>query len=252
MAEFGANRPCFQPDSGTGVILGKLVAANLTVNLASGELYADDGLAEQISEFSSGTIAMETDDMTDANASIVYGATVSDGVVTYNKNDTAPRGGLSYYKVLMRQGVKYYKGYYYPRAKATLGNDNAQTRGNAATFQTTSTSFTIFADDSGKWRETKTFNDAASAAAWCETKCGIGTYHEINVSVQGADVGEAVSPVGVAYVADGEDFRLEITGYASVTKAYDNGADVTATITGGNGIYTVAAVKADHTIAIIF
>lgn len=56
MAEFGAKYPCFKPNGAShGFVLGKLAAANLTVNLASGELYADDSLAEQLSEFSSGS-----------------------------------------------------------------------------------------------------------------------------------------------------------------------------------------------------
>ena len=175
MADFGANYPCFCPDgaSKTGVVLGKLVSANLTVNLASGELYADDGLAEQLSEFASGSIAMETDDLSDANAEAVYGCTVSDGVVTFNKEDTAPRGKLGYYKVLMRQGVKYYKACFYPRVRAAVGNDNAQTKGSSITFQTTSTTFTVFADDSGAWRKTKTCTTADEAKTWLNTQCNI-------------------------------------------------------------------------------
>lgn len=174
MAGFGANYPCFMPhDANTGVVLGKLVSANLTVNLASGELYADDTLAEQLSEFSSGSIAMETDDMTDENAGVVYGCTVKDGLVTYNKNDTAPRGCLGYYKVLMRSSKKYFKAYFYPSVSAALGNDNAQTRGNSITFATSSTTFTVFADDQGDWRLTKTFDAVEDAKAWINEKCGI-------------------------------------------------------------------------------
>lgn len=174
MAEFGANYPCFKPETEeAGVVLGKLVSANLTVNLASGELYADDSLAEQLSEFSSGSIAMETDDMTDENAAKIYGCTVSEGLVTYNKNDTAPRGSLGYYKVLMRNGKKYFKGYFYPRVRAALGNDNAQTRGSSITFQAVSTTFTVFADDKGDWRKTETFDTVAEAKAWINEKCGI-------------------------------------------------------------------------------
>ena len=174
MAGFGANYPCFKPeDANAGVVLGKLVSANLTVNLATGELYADDALAEQVSEFSSGSIAMETDDMTDENAGIVYGCTVSEGVVTYNKNDTPPRGGLGYYKVLMRSGKKYFKAYFYPHVSAALGNDNAQTRGNSVTFATSSTTFTVFADDKGDWRQTKTFDTVEDAKSWINEKCVI-------------------------------------------------------------------------------
>lgn len=174
MAEFGAKYPCFKSNSSNaGVVIGKLVAANLTVNLASGELYADDTLAEQLSEFSSGSIAMETDDMTDENASEIYGATVSEGLVTYNQGDTPPLGKFAYYKVLMRNGVRKYKGYYYPKVRAALGNDNAQTRGSSITFQTTQTTFTVFADDAGVWRQTKEFDTEAAAKTWVQTQCSI-------------------------------------------------------------------------------
>ena len=194
MAEFGANYPCFKPkDAENGVVLGKLVSANLTVNLASGELYADDGLAEQLSEFASGSIAMETDDMTDENAGIVYGCKCSEGLVTYNKNDTAPEGCLGYYKVLMRQKKRSFKGYFYPSVRAALGNDNAQTRGSSITFATTSTTFTVFADDTGDWRMTKTFESADEVKAWINGKCAIATEaaQVSNESTESSSEGEA-------------------------------------------------------------
>lgn len=174
MAEFGANYPCFKgKDATKGVVIGKLVSANLTVNLASGELFADDDLAEQISEFASGSLAMETDDMVDDVAAEIYDCTVSNGEVTYNKDDTPPEGELAYYKVLMRRGVRYYKAYYYPRVRAAIGNDNAQTRGSSITFQTSNTAFTVFTDDNGDWRKTKTFTDRAAAITYIKTKCAI-------------------------------------------------------------------------------
>lgn len=174
MAGFGANYPCFKPEGeDAGVVLGKLVSANLTVNLVSGELYADDALAEQLSEFASGSIAMETDSLTDKNAGVVYGCTVNEKEVTYNKNDTAPRGCLGYYKVLMRNGKKYYKAYFYPLVRATLGNDNAQTRGSNITFTTESTTFAVFANDKGDWRTTETFDTVTEAKKWVNQKCGI-------------------------------------------------------------------------------
>lgn len=179
MASFGAKYPCFAAFKGDEpaaalpkydgkVVVGRLVSANLTVNLASGELYADDVLTEQLSEFASGTIAMETDDMEDATAAVVYGATATEKKVTYNKGDTAPYGGLAYYKTLMRDGQKFYKGFFYPKVKAALGNDNAQTRGNSITFGTNSTTFTVFAANTGDWRITETFDTEAEAKAWVD------------------------------------------------------------------------------------
>lgn len=174
MARFGASYPCFKPDDAkNGVVLGKLVSANMTPNMASGELFGDDALAEQVSEFSSAAIAMETDSMTDDNASIVYGCKVNDKEVVYNKDDTPPQGRLGYYQTLMRKGKKYYRGYRYPRVRAALGNDNAQTKSNNITFSTEQTNFTVFADDEGNWRFTETFDTAAAAKEWIDEYCAI-------------------------------------------------------------------------------
>lgn len=174
MAQFGACYPCFCADGEeAGVVIGKLVAANLTVTLASGELWADDGLAEQLSEFANGSVAMETDDMVDDVASKIYGATVTEGEVIYSKDDTPPRGAFGYYQTLMRNGQKFYRGYFLPRVRAALGNDNAQTRGNNITFTTTQTTLTVMADDNGVWRRTKTFDTKAAAIAWVQGKCKV-------------------------------------------------------------------------------
>lgn len=174
MAAFGANYPCFKPEGETaGVVLGKLVSANLTVNLATGELFADDALAEHISEFSSGSLAMQTDDLEDDKAAKVYGCKVAEKKVTYNIGDTAPYGGLGYYKALSRGGKKYFKGIYHPRVRAALGNDNAQTKGSSITFQAENINFTVLPDGTGNWRITETFDTPAAAQAWVQQQCGL-------------------------------------------------------------------------------
>ena len=182
MASFGAkyirfNKIKEEPDGklpiyekGGAVTLGRLVKADLTVNLASGKLYADDELAESVDEFSSGSLAAETDDMEDDVASTVYGCTVTDGEVHFKRGDSPPMGGLAYYKVLMRKGVKFFKGFFYPRVKAALGNDTAQTKGDSITFGTNSTTFTIFGSNSDDWRIWKTFKTEDEAKAWVDEK----------------------------------------------------------------------------------
>ena len=174
MAGFGANYPCFMAEGKrTGVVVGKLIAADLTVNMASGEVYGDDALVEQLSEFASGSIAMETDDMEDSVASEIYGCKVSGQEVTYNYDDTPPEGCLAYYKRIMRDGVKQYKGYFYPRVRAAIGNDSAKTKGSNITFTTTTTNFTVYTDDSGDWRKTTVCDTAEAVREWINTKCGI-------------------------------------------------------------------------------
>ncbi len=181
MASFGAKYPFFskvksEPAGalpvyeGEPVRIGRLVKADLTVNLASGKLFADDGLAESVEEFSSGSIAMETDDMEDEVAAVVYGAKVTDKEVRYNVGDDPPAGGLGYLKKLMRRRKVLYKGYYYPLVKASLGSDTAQTKGDSITFGTAATTFTVFACESGDWRLTQEFTAEEEALAWIREK----------------------------------------------------------------------------------
>ena len=182
MASFGAKYPYFNPvaEEPEGklpvykdqdpVRVGRLVKADLTVNLASGKLFADDGLAESVEEFSSGSIAMETDDMEDAVAAEVYGCEVVDKEVRYNVADDPPAGGLAYFKKLMRRKKVLYKGYFYPLVKAALGNDTAQTKTDSITFGTNSTTFTVFACETGDWRFTEEFPAEAEAIAWIKEK----------------------------------------------------------------------------------
>ena len=186
MASFGAAYPIFAPHSETQtdsglpdydaiVVLGGLITANMTITTATGELYADNVLAEYVSEFASASIALETDDIIDAVAEVVYGATVETGQVHFKAGDSAPVGGFAYYKSLMRNRRKFFKGYYYPQVQAAMGNDNAQTKGSSVTFGTTATTLSVSAwQPTGDWRITKEFDADSEAAvrAWCREQLG--------------------------------------------------------------------------------
>ena len=183
MASFGAKNPYFakianEPDNelpvyeGGPVKIGRLVKADLSLTMASGKLYADDELAESAEEFISGAIAMETDDILDEVASVIYGATVKDKLVIYNTGNNPPPGGLAYYKKLMRRGKIVYKGFYYPRVKAALGNDTAQTKTDSITFGTSTTNLTVYTANNGDWRHTEEFENEEDALAWVKSKLG--------------------------------------------------------------------------------
>lgn len=152
------------------VTIGELIAANLTVNLASGELYSDDALNIKVSEFSSGTIAMETDGIEDTVASALFGATAKEGLVVYNVGDVAPNGGLAYY-VMLKDKITgtHYKGYYFPKVQAAMGNDNAATKGSSVSFQTANTTFTVMKAENGDWMQTEVFATEAEAKAWVDS-----------------------------------------------------------------------------------
>lgn len=170
ISEEGKNQlPTYEKESLTE--LGKLVKADLTVNFASGELYADDALAEKAEEFISGSIAAEIDELDDKTASVIYGSKINElEEKEDNVQDNAPYGGLCYYKSLMKNNVKFYRGYYYPKVRAAMGNDNAATKASSITFSTTPINFTVYEPNNGSWRYTKRFDSETEAQMWIDKK----------------------------------------------------------------------------------
>lgn len=151
--------------------LGGMVKAELTINYASGEMYADDALAEKIEEFVSGTIAAEVNEMDDTVAADIFGARINDkNEKVDNSSDTAPYGGLAYYKCLSKNGVKYWRGYFYPKVRAAMGNDSANTKSNSITLTSTQMTFTVNEPVTGDWRYVKTFDKEKDVVAWVDRK----------------------------------------------------------------------------------
>lgn len=181
MAAFGAKYIKFapfksEPETGmptydAAVQLGELVKAELAVSLASGEIYGDDRLVEKVEEFSSGSIAVEVTDMTDDVEATVFGSTYAeaDGIVD-KTSDTIPYGGVGYCKTLMRGGQKKYKAYFYPKCKAAMGTDSANTKNSSITLSSTPLTFTVFEPNDGDWRYRKTFATEAEAKAWIDSQ----------------------------------------------------------------------------------
>ena len=256
MAVIGCKHPCFAPFNGVdpanampsygdGVVLGRLISANLTINNATGEEYSDDAMSDSISEFASGSLAMETNDLADAAYVAIYNATLANSEVVDSVNDVIPNGGLAYYKKIRRNGATKYQCCFYPKVRAVLGNDNAQTKGNSINFQSEALTFTILAPNAGNWRYRATFDTEAAAIAWVESKVNVAAYHVVNIQKSGTGT---VSPDKVAYVPEGEN--LVITFSTTPSAVYDNGADVTSSVSSKK--YTITAVSEDHDVIAAF
>lgn len=162
------------PTYGAEIVdIGEAISGNLTVNLASGELYSNDALNIKMTDFANASIALETDGLDDEVATVLFGATANEGLVTYKAGDAAPNGGLTYYTPMRdKTGAVYYKGYFFPKVQAAMGNDNAATKGSSISFQTANTTFTIMKCNSDAWMQTEVLSTEAEALAWCETKLG--------------------------------------------------------------------------------
>ena len=184
MAGFGANYIQFAPFKGAEpaaalpqydekVNFGRLVKAELTVTMVSGKIYGDDVLDESIDEFVSGSLAVETTDLTLEHEAVIFGSTMSstsDKTLTDSTEDTVPYGGIAYIKALIRKGKKVYRGVYLPKVKATFGTDSANTKTDSITMSSTPLTFTVFEAATGEWREREEFDTLAAAKTWCDSK----------------------------------------------------------------------------------
>lgn len=236
------------PTYNAGLVLGKAVSVNVSVSNAEGEVYADDALAEYISEFSSGELTAEVDNISLENQAKLYGATYASDEFTLEPTDSAPHGGVGGIQVLLVSNVRKFRAWFFPKVRASMPDWDAATKGSSISFGTQPIKMKIMAPAYGPWYYVKEFTTEAAAKAYIDTKLGVATWYTVEVQAQGTGIGKTVSPVGMTAVADGEDMEIAIAG--AVTALYDNGVESKEDVTGGK--YTITEISADHKIAVIF
>lgn len=233
------------PTYETGKVIGKAVSTNLTITNSEGELYADDMLAEYVSEFSSGDFSAETDNITLQDQAALYGATYSDNEIQFGSQDTAPYGCFGGVQVLMVRGARKFRAWFFAKAKASIPDWTGATKGNSVSFATQPIRMKIMAPEFGPWYRIKEFDTEEAAKAYIETAANVAVWHQVSVQTQGAG---SSSVVGAHAVANGETLAISLS--PAPTVLYDNGEDKTSSASGG--VYTIANVTESHNVAVIF
>ena len=148
--------------------LAKAMTADLSVELAEATLYADDGAAEIVKEFKSGTLSLGIDDLGAAIASDLTGATIdSDGVIISTQEDGGAPVAVGFRAKKANGKYKYYWLY---RVKFGIPATNLATKGDSITFSTPTIEGTILrrnkVDGANKhpWKAEATEGDAKVSA----------------------------------------------------------------------------------------
>ena len=152
----------------TPVPLAKAMTADLSVELAEATLYADDGAAEIVKEFKSGTLSLGIDDLGASIASDLTGATIdSDGVIISTQEDGGAPVAVGFRAKKANGKYKYYWLY---RVKFGIPATNLATKGDSITFSTPTIEGTILrrnkVDGANKhpWKAEATEGDAKVSA----------------------------------------------------------------------------------------
>ena len=153
----------------TPVPLAKAMTADLSVELAEATLYADDGAAEIVKEFKSGTLSLGIDDLGATIASDLTGATIdSDGVIISTQEDGGAPVAVGFRAKKANGKYKYYWLY---RVKFGIPATNLATKGDSITFSTPTIEGTILrrnkVDGANKhtWKAEATEGDAKLSAS---------------------------------------------------------------------------------------
>ena len=152
----------------TPIPLAKAMTADLSVELAEATLYADDGAAEIVKEFKSGTLSLGIDDLGSTIASDLTGATIdSDGVIISTQEDGGAPVAVGFRAKKANGKYKYYWLY---RVKFGIPATNLATKGDSITFSTPTIEGTILrrnkVDGANKhpWKAEATEGDAKVSA----------------------------------------------------------------------------------------
>ena len=127
---------------GTPKQLAKAISADLTVELNEATLYADDGQAEAVKEFKSGTLSLGVDDIGAETAAALVGATLdANGVLISGSEDTAKYVAIGFRAKKANGKYKYYWLY---RVLFGVPATNLATKGDSISFNTPTIEGTIF------------------------------------------------------------------------------------------------------------
>ena len=145
------------------VQLAKAISADLSVELAEATLYADDGAAEIVKEFKSGTLSLGVDDLGGTVASDLTGSTIdSNGVVISAAEDGGDPVAIGFRAKKSNGKYRYFWLY---REKFGIPATALATKGDSITFNTPTIEGTIMrrnkVDTKGKhpWKAEVTDGD---------------------------------------------------------------------------------------------
>ena len=126
---------------GTPQVLAKAMTADLSVERNEAVLYADDGAAEVVKEFKSGTLSLGVDDIGAAVAGDLTGSTIDlNGVVISASEDGGDPVAVGFRAKKSNGKYRYYWLY---RVKFGIPATNLATKGDSITFSTPTIEGTI-------------------------------------------------------------------------------------------------------------
>ena len=154
---------------GTPAVLAKAISADLSVELAEATLYADDGAAEIVKEFKSGTLSLNVADIGSSVAAALTGALVDKNGVLVSQGENTSNPVAIGFRAKKANGR--YRYFWLYRVKFGIPATNLATKGDSISFQTPTIEGTVLCrnkkDEANKhpWKAEVTEGDTGVSAS---------------------------------------------------------------------------------------
>jgi phi13 family phage major tail protein len=148
---------------GTPVRMAKAISAEMSVEVAEAILYADDGVDEVITEFISGELKLNVNDLASADLAVLLGQTQDDDNVVYaGENDDPPYVAIGF-RAKKPSGM--YKYIWLYKVKFTIPGEKYATKGDNIEFTTPEITGKFIKRPDGLWKADHVAAPTETAAA---------------------------------------------------------------------------------------
>lgn len=180
-AELDTYTPGSAPTYKAGMVIGKAISGNLTINRNDNPLYADDAIAEDDRGITGMSLELGLDDLLE-DASAYLGLSVAEGtgdtLVYYDSTKSPNTVGVGYIRVRRKNGVDVFQAVWIYKAVFSQENEESQTKGESIEWQTPTINGRAAAvdlDGSGDmtFRVRKNFTTYAAAETYLDGLAGI-------------------------------------------------------------------------------
>lgn len=162
-----------------GMVIGKAITGNLTINHNDNPLYADDTIVEDDNSITSIDLELGTDDLSDEARQLLLGMQLVGGV-GYDSDVASGYVGVGYIRVRRLRGVTSYQGVWLYKVQFSENAENSATKGESIEWQTPTLNgramgvdIAVTGVEGYVFRQKKSFETLAAAEAWLDGLAGI-------------------------------------------------------------------------------
>lgn len=158
--------------SNSGKAIGKLMNVKVDQTRSNVKAYGDDGVAENIDEFVSATVTLDSTFVPAACESVMFGNTYEAATtgtpgtpetITDKEDDHGKYTGFGFVYCDRQNGSDVYRLYWLYKVLWVNPNDDFTTKKETIEFKNPSITGTAYAGPDGKWRKRETYATAAAA-----------------------------------------------------------------------------------------